>query len=34
MSKKDLLFITEGEADEPDFIKKFIKINANWWLNV
>lgn len=26
MSKKDLLFITEGEADEPDFIKKFLKI--------
>lgn len=26
MSKKDLLFITEGESDEPDFIKKFLKI--------
>lgn len=26
MSKKDLLFITEGEPDEPDFIKKFLEI--------
>lgn len=26
MSKKDLLFITEGETDEPDFIKKFLKV--------
>lgn len=25
MNKKNLLFITEGEADEPDFIKKFLK---------
>ena len=25
MNKKNLLFITEGEADEPDSIKKFLK---------
>lgn len=25
MSKRDLLFITEGEIDEPRFIEKFIK---------
>lgn len=26
MNKKDLLFITEGESDEPNFIKKFLRI--------
>lgn len=26
MSKKDLLFITEGEKDEPRFINKYLKV--------
>ena len=26
MSKKSLLFITEGKVDEPDFIKKFLEV--------